>query len=196
MSQSNNQEDYLNSIMLSNNVSIKKYRNFVEKKNKEEIANFIHERFSERYITPIENIPKNKNNGFCIMANCCLMIEALESFYQGWKATRNRSELAFCKFFDRVKLFSDFHGYTSPFYRNVRCGILHQAETTGGWKIRRNGPLFDQGQLTINAAKFLKSLKKYLEEYCEWLKSADWNNERWKNLRTKMDALIDNCKRS
>lgn len=35
-----------------------------------------------------------------MMAVACLMIEALESFYQGWPDTNGRSKDAFCKFAD------------------------------------------------------------------------------------------------
>ncbi|MBU4502892.1 MAG: hypothetical protein KKA79_09930 [Nanoarchaeota archaeon] len=188
-----NPKNNLNSIKLSNEIDIEKYQKLVEEKNKKEIARFIYKRFSERYIAPLENSPKK--NGFCTMANCCLMIEALESFYNGWKDTKNRRDLAFCKFFDRVKEFWDFHGHSSEFYRNVRCGILHQAETTGGWRIKRKGSLFSPDSLTINATRFLGQLKKYLEGYRRDLENADWNNKIWKNLRKKMDTIIYNCKR-
>ena len=186
-------KDDFNSIMLSSRVSIGKYLNFVKQEDRESIAKFVHERFSERYITPLESTPKK--NGFCIMANCCLMIEALESFYQGWGDTQGRSELAFCEFFDRAKEFWDFRGCSSEFYRNVRCAILHQAESTGGWRIRRTGPLFNPDTLTINATIFLRRLKKYLKEYQEGLKKADWNSGMWNNLRKKMNTIINNCKR-
>jgi hypothetical protein len=36
----------------------------------------------------------------------CLMIEALESFYQGWPDSRDKSQRAFCNFFDRNHNFS------------------------------------------------------------------------------------------
>jgi len=79
-----------------------------------------------------------------MMAVSCLMIEALECFLQGWSSSENRSKAAFCLFFDAHDQFKDLRGYGQHFYKNVRCGILHQAETTGGWRIRRDKScLFD-----------------------------------------------------
>jgi hypothetical protein len=80
---------------------------------------------------------------------------------------------------------------------------LHQAETTAGWRIRRDGPLFNQPRVTINAKAFdehfrstpkdawLKlSWRQYLSWFCktenfisengsthvrEWLRIAEQN---------------------
>jgi len=183
-------------VLLSKKITVKKYKELVSKQDKEEIAQFVFERFHERYIAPLKSIPKKKKNGFCIMANCCLMIEALESFYQGWEDTSGRSREAFKNFFERVEEFRDLKDCSSEFYKHIRCGILHQAETTGGWRIIRKGPLFDSNNLTINATAFLNGLEKYLNNYSDNLRSSKRNDEIWKNLRKKMDIVIKNCERS
>jgi hypothetical protein len=182
-------------VLLSKKITVKKYKELVSKQDKEEIAQFIFERFHERYIAPLKSIPNKKKNGFCIMANCCLMIEALESFYQGWEVTSGRSREAFENFFNRVKEFRDLKDCSSEFYEHIRCGILHQAETTGGWRIIRKGPLFDSNKLAINATEFLNRLEKYLKKYSDNLRSSKWNDVIWKNLRKKMDSVIKNCER-
>ena len=132
-----------------------------------------------------------------MMAVSCLMMESLESFCQGWKNSDRKSELAFCHFFDNHRQFDSFRGYSAQFYKNVRCGILHQAETTGGWKITRGkaAPLFDPGPSpTINATLFLQRLREVLDGFCDGLKTAAWNSTEWTNARTKMKALCDNCR--
>ena len=73
--------------------------------------------------------------------------------------------------------------------------MLHQAETKGGWRIRRDGPLVDKDTFTVNATKFLAALKAYLLDYQKELEQADWNDEIWQNLRKKMASLIKNCSR-
>ena len=128
------------------------------------------------------------------MAICCLMIETLESFWRGWETSRSKSELAFCSFFDRNENFSCFRGYSADFFDNVRCGILHQGETTNGWLIRRDGPLFTSETKTINATKFHAEMEACLNTYCSTLEESDWNSEFWVNLRKKMKAIISNCK--
>lgn len=177
-------------IKLSSKVTIGKYREYRTAKDRDAIANFIKERFTERYITPVKH---NKSNGFCIMAVCCLMIEALESFRQGWPDTKGMSKAAFCSFFDKNDQFSDFRGYAEKFYTNIRCGILHQAETTGGWLIKRTGTLFDPTTKTINAKKFLDKLEMCLDSYCTELNGLNWGSTEWKSAIKKIDAICRNC---
>ncbi len=130
-----------------------------------------------------------------MMAIACLMIESIESFYRGWKDSNGKSKKAFRHFFARHDGFDDFRSYSLPFYINVRCGIHHQAETTGGWKItrRKGAPLFDEGSKTINANLFLERLREVLDTFCEGLKTAEWNSTEWNKVRMKMDALCRNC---
>jgi hypothetical protein len=181
--------------LLSSSVTIARYRELEARRDREGIADFILERFSERYIMPVG---EGKKQGFCTMAICCLMIEALESFYQGWPDTKTRSSEAFDSFFRRcaeqkseLGVFAD---HADNFYRGVRCGILHQAETARGWRIRREGPLFDPSTKIINATLFHNELEKVLMAYRGTLKQSDWDSEIWHNLRKKMEAVIENCK--
>jgi len=189
-------DEELDKVLLSKEITVKKYKDLVNKQDKEGIAQFIFDRFDERYIAPLKSIPKKKKNGFCIMANCCLMIEALESFYQGSENTKGSGTETFKSFFNRVEEFRDLKDCSSEFYTHVRCGILHQAETTGGWRIIRRGPLFDSNKLTINATEFLNRLEEYLKKYSDNLRSKGWNSLRWKKLRKKMKSVIKNCERS
>lgn len=180
--------------LLSSSVSVSKYWDMEKKKDKGAIANFIYERFSERYVTPFNC---RKKNGFIMMASACLMIEALESFRRGWKKSP-KSELAFCSFFDRVSRFSSFKGHSQEFYINIRCGIMHQGETTGGWHVRRDkdAPLFNSETLTIQATKFLCAMKMVLVDYREQLKEAAWDSYEWKNLRKKMKYICANTRKA
>lgn len=156
------------------------------------IADAIQKRFTERYITPVTT---GQQHGFTIMAIACLTIEALESFRRGWKTSDGRGGAAFCFFFDREDLFQDLRGHAQQFYTNVRCGILHQAETTGGWKIARgDAPLIDQTSNTINAREFISRLQQVLDTYCASLRTAPWTGPDWKNVRKKMNSICDNCR--
>lgn len=160
--------------------------------DRDAIAEAIHRRFTDRYINPISGSPKH---GFTIMAVSCLMIEALESFRQGWENTHQRSKAAFSSFFDSSEPFKAFRDHDKAFHTHVRCGILHQAETTGGWRIRRDDtPLFDAKALTVNAERFLDALKEVLETFRDELKAVDWNSAEWTNVRKKMDAIVRNCR--
>jgi hypothetical protein len=180
-------------------VTEKDYEKMVKGKQKRKIAKMIYHRFYGRYIKPFSysnpDYVKEYKNGFAMMANACLLIEALEAFYHGWEDTRNRSEDAFKRFFRRVKHFEPLKKEASSFYKHIRCGILHQAETTGGWKItRKSKMMFNREMLTINATIFSKTLEEYLEDFRKELESSEWDSEQWDNLRRKMRFVIKNCK--
>lgn len=187
--------------LLSSSVTVAKYRKFEAAKDRKKISDFILERFTERYITPLQ-CNASRKHGFCTMAISCLMIEALESFRQGWPDTieRGKGQKAFRFFFQRCSEQNSelviFFEHACNFYKGVRCGILHQAETTNGWRIRRSGSIFDPDTKTINATKFHNELKKCLQRYCDILKYSEWNDEVWQNLRKKMKAIIKHCRPS
>ncbi|MDR0834662.1 MAG: hypothetical protein LBN93_10865 [Candidatus Symbiothrix sp.] len=194
-------------------VTIKEYKEFVKEKEQKKIANFIYHRLYDRYLKPFQydeakykkQYKKQYKNGFSIMANCCLLIEALQSFKNGWEDTneRGKSEKAFKHFFAEESNFSDLK--STDFYKNVRCGILHQGETTGGWKITRtntNGEgtttqetegIFNSEQLVINAEIFMRKMNTALENYKKELETSEWDSEIWDNCRTKMRKIISNC---
>ncbi len=185
-------------------ITINKYNKFLEikdeAKRKTEISEMIYHRFYDRYIKPFEYksgyYKTCYKNGFAMMASGCLLIETLESFYEGLGDTERRSKEMFKKFFERERsLLGNFN--SDKFYENVRCGILHQAETTEGYKIsRKEKDLFNEMTKTINAAEFLKQLEKCLKEYKEKLKESKWNSEIWDNARRKMRSIIKNCQQT
>ncbi|MGH8503844.1 MAG: hypothetical protein ACREVE_15540 [Gammaproteobacteria bacterium] len=177
---------------LSKDVTIADYRRMEAEQDRAAISQFLRKRFTERYITPMR-VDKDKKNGFTIIAVSCLMIEALESFYHGWTNSRNKSQLAFCNFFDRDPDFNFMRGHGEGFYRHVRCGILHQAETTGGWHIRRRGKVFEESTMTINTKLFHDRVENALRRYCDQLEQDAWNSELWKKFRKKMNSVCANC---
>ncbi len=181
-----------NDTELASGFSVADCNRAIAEKDREAIAKAIHLRFTERYISPISDDPKERH-GFSIMAICCLMIEALESFHQGWTSTNDKPKEAFEEFFKREPAFMELRGFERYFYKNVRCGILHQGETYNGWKIIRKGPLFNQSTRTLNAVKFLSAMKKILDDFCDELEKAEWGSTEWRNVIKKMEALCRNC---
>lgn len=75
---------------LSSSVTVAKYRALEAAADRRELAHFVRDRFDERYFIPIES-SRNKH-GFAALAIACLVIETLESFYQGREDTRDLAE--------------------------------------------------------------------------------------------------------
>ncbi len=185
---------------LSRSFTVAQYEEFERTRNRERISSLIRERFKERFILPLHSRQKH---GFTIMAVCCLMIETLESFRNGWTDTKGRivyngntiskSEYAFHMFFQNNTQFKDFVGLESDFYTGVRCGILHQAETTKGWHILRKGSLLESVTKDINATAFLDCIEESLDQYCDQLLGLNWDSIEWVYARTKIQKICANC---
>ena len=166
------------------------------------ITDFIYHRLNHRYIQPLLHIsPEKYISGFLMLASGCLMIETLQAFYEGKKQTpRGEGLECFKNFFQRQEKFfpgfvEEFVDPKDNFYTNIRCGILHQAETKRGYRILRNGPLLDRRARTINATEFLKSLELCLDHYVTELRMAKSDSELWKCAIQKLNFIIDNCRR-
>jgi hypothetical protein len=160
------------------------------------IAKFLYDRFMERYISPLKAVKEGEENGFLIMASCCLLIEGLTAFREGWCSTEGLSERAFRLFFDQEDRFALFRGHEHDFWESVRCGILHQGETGSGWILNftdRFGELFVANEKRVNCFKFMKQLEAVLADYRDLLSRTPWNYEQWRNVRRKMEATIKDC---
>lgn len=181
-------------------VTIQQYLDFVLTKDKAKIADFIFQRLYSRYLKPFlfidDKFRTQFKNGFSIMANCCLLIETLQSFKNGWGDSDRKSGLAFKQFFTSEANFSAFKNKEKEFYANIRCGILHQGETTGGWTINRSGlNIFDPKTLIVDSISFSKELEMSLREFTENLKKENWDSEPWDNCRVKMRKIMSNCEK-
>lgn len=189
-------------FLISKDTTVGDIINCIRIKNqesKEKLINAIYHRFYGRYLVPLNSIPGGSDlepdlkSGFLIMATACLMIEAMESFYQGRPTTKGKSKEIFENFFKREEnIFPIFRDI--KFYENIRCGILHQAETTEGWRIIRDGMLVNINNKTINATIFLEKLTESLNNYKTELETSDWDAKIWKNAIKKLEAICDNCK--
>jgi hypothetical protein len=102
----------------------------------------IKDRFKARFFNPIKLLIEHDtreirgNSGFLIMSIDCLLIETLNQFYLGLKSTdenySGRNWEAFRDFFRYSQYFPDFNksdALSKLFFEQIRCGLLHQAES-------------------------------------------------------------------
>ena len=97
------------------------------------------DRMEGRFLKQIKILNRNPDrkigefSGFAIMSLDCLFIETLEQFYKGKIRTGQGMDVkAFFSFFQRSSQFRDFFNTLSKakiFYEQIRCGLLHQAQT-------------------------------------------------------------------
>lgn len=177
-------------------VTVDDYHKYLVDDDKENIAFFVFNRLYSRYIKPYKynkhKYKKEYKNGFSMMASYCLLIETLQSFKNGWAYSDRRSEQSFKEFFKDNPHFPELQNKGSDIYKYIRCGILHQGETTNGWRITRKGKKLIE-ENTIDAFKFGGRLEKCLQDYRTTLSTSEWDSETWDNLRTKMRKIIEHC---
>jgi hypothetical protein len=163
-----------------------------DNKTRDILTDLILHRLRDRYITPLENVPLEFKSGFLTMAACCLMIETFQCFKVGKKDTKRPGEgkRAFKDFFSDHRV--EFPGIDGEeFYVKVRCGILHQAQTHGRFRIVREGQLFDSTSKRINATIFLKALKRVVEDYCNNLRRQEMDRESWTSALRKIEFICE-----
>lgn len=163
--------------------------------NKKKLIEFIGLRLTRRYLQPLKSVPEGSKSGFLIMAAVCLLIETLQQFYAGRDKTKGDHAEAFNRFFVLENaLFPDCANNSKAFYERIRCGLLHQAETTGGYRILfKSGPLFDAKERTVNATEFLNRMELCIGNYLTHLQNSSQVDERWLNAQKKIKYICDNC---
>lgn len=187
----------IDDFKLTGDITVKEAREWIASKDESSKSNLIRlidHRFTNRYLKHLD--PTINDSGFFKMAICCLMIETMESFKQGEKNTKGKSKQMFIDFFETEEaFFPEFKDVSIDFYNNIRCGILHQAETTNAWRILRVGFLLNKSERTINADKFVKALKSSLENYINNLKENNINDTEgiWPKAILKINDICNNC---
>ena len=180
------------SIRVNSNTTLSDLEIAIQKRDKEKLANFVFDRLSERYILPLLHVDPAYKNGFNMLANSCLLIEAFETFRTG-KIKKSNSQSAFESFFSREESFKSLSKYSVEFYKHVRCGILHQGETTGNWRITRKSGSELFNDYAINSNLFLDLLYQALKNYKDELIQANWEETIWVNCLRKIKQIQLNC---
>jgi hypothetical protein len=119
---------------------------------KQVVKEFFRDRIDSRYLQPIaciQQLGNQEGEGFAMVTIQCALIEFLESTMQGkryrYAPTQNlgpfeynRSGAVFRSFLLNRHPFSGTFTATlaEDFYANVRCALLHEAQTKNGWYIR------------------------------------------------------------
>ncbi len=159
-------------------------------------------RLTERFLEPVDILinaeesedAHEKKFGFTILAIDLLLMETLQAFKEGLETTERKSKQTFTNFLRDSPHFSKYFTtdeLREKFYKEFRCGILHQAEVQSDearvWSV---GELYkDYGSFyTVNRTKIHENLKKDFEDYIKKLRDTNSKEER-KLFKKKMDAI-------
>ncbi|MFP5438603.1 MAG: hypothetical protein ACLGH8_12500 [Bacteroidia bacterium] len=174
--------------------------------NWEEAFELFELRLNTRYFEPINailSLREYKGEGFAAITLVCSLVEFLQSSFEGkyyvYKASEigaiySKSKEMFIRFLTSHKPFNEvFNDYKKAegFYKNIRCGLLHEAATKEDWTILRSSSncFVDINNKVLYTDEFIKAIKVYIEDYKQSiLKNED--NLRF-HLARKLDKLAD-----
>jgi hypothetical protein len=99
----------------------------------------------------------------------------------------------FTSFFGNPLFVNFFPGVDgAEFYKNIRNGLLHQAQTKHGWRITKRGSeVWNNPAKTIHRDLFAESVGKALEAYLLKLDGEDWATDLWLKARRKIWWLME-----
>jgi hypothetical protein len=162
------------------------------------------DRIEGRFLKPIRLIANDRDiggfSGFSILALDCLIIETLNQFYSGFDETKGLHEEAFWNFFKNSEFFKDHFPQEKKafiFYRHIRCGILHQAQTKKKSVVRINQEAMIQSvegdiseSLIVDRSKFHDAVENEISSYMKRLKKGGGENaELRSNFVKKMNFI-------
>jgi hypothetical protein len=153
------------------------------------------DRINTRYLEHIERIIDHKTSGFAVLTLDCALIETLEQFRQGTEETPWKQGEKYFVSFLRGTSFKEHVSaeQASLFYRNIRCGLLHQGEAKLSLVKRSSTlPLIsfteDHKGVIVNAKAFHAQLQKTIHEYSDLLRRPESTKER-AAFRKKMNYI-------
>lgn len=181
----------LDQIEFRAGTTVGKIKELIAHRDTHGLAEEIYQRFMERFLIPLKSV--TRPHGFFTMANCCLLIEALQRYRQGLKdETQGDKDDLYGAFFNDFPIFTISRAQRKELYHTVRSGVLHLGETKG-WLIHRAGDLVNFETKIINATKFRVALGRCLREYRDTLKRKNWNSREWQNVLNRLNGYFHYC---
>lgn len=150
------------------------------------------ERIRGRFFRQIDTMMDDLlENGFSVMALDCLLVETLLHFRTGQARTKGADYRTFLKehiLKDRSEN-ADF--IAGKFYKGIRCGILHSAETGKNIALTFSHPEAAEvrdGYLYVSVDRFTDQVRRYFDDYL-WDLRRGYDAELRKAFLTRMNGL-------
>lgn len=133
------------------------------------------ERIEERYLHPIEKLNEDPfNDGFASMAISCLLVETFYQFECGMTGSYKNRESYTDFLLSKLGDIFDTKEKAERFYSDIRCGILHSAQTKNGSYLSCDSKDIvsainteKDSPIRVNIVRLSNRLKRYFDEYCD-----------------------------
>lgn len=157
--------------------------------------------------------------GFAVMSLCSLLVETIQCYREGFPSSdegelkelskmpenaaapatfrlsapfKAGSRVIFKSFFSCPEHQRFLPGVDGEiFFKKIRCGLLHQAQTKDGWRVTRTGSFWDSGNSSINRDEFSMRLEQCFNGYLEDLSAeSNWLSPIWTAAAKKIWWLL------
>ncbi|TGT44423.1 hypothetical protein [Mesorhizobium sp. M8A.F.Ca.ET.165.01.1.1] len=144
---------------------------------------YFHDRIEPRYLEPIrelDRLNRLRGEGFAVVTIQCALIEFLAALRTGENYKLDKPDPKKGEYNDSGRLFRDFLAKEAPFsavfattagdfYRDIRCGLLHEGQSKGGYLIKKkskSGLIVDLGPPKVLYWTDLQgAIETYLTQY-------------------------------
>ncbi len=159
-------------------------------------ADIVRDRLNGRFLQFANHCLESEHSEFVVLAIDCLLVETIQQFKDGVTNGHGQSKKLVTRFLKGSRFAQDFdHKAREAFYRDIRCGLLHQAEAKGKWVVRRAQPSMLQvvkdGQVyIIDIKRFHAGVEDSLKDYLACIRKPASSLLR-SNLWKKMNHICD-----
>lgn len=153
----------------------------------EDAITFFRDRVEGRYLRIIDMLNEYVfDNGFASMALCCLLIDTFYQFEHGVDRTV-RNHTCYVDFLRNCMgdVF-DTREKADRFYVDIRCGILHSAQTKNGSRLSEEQSCIiqllgenDDSPISVDVKKMGQRLNRYFNEYCDRVRTDDTTQDNF-----------------
>jgi len=145
------------------------------------------DRIEGRYLNVINSFLSNDDkllrDGFVVMAINCLLIETLMQFKYGEDETIGSNSVRYTQFlYEEFPTVFTNKNSAKKFYKDIRCGILHSAQTKGKSKLTfgKNyvieiSEINSVEYISVDVGNFTNVLREYYENYVRNLRRDEGN---------------------
>ena len=166
-----------------------------------QLKKYMRKRIKENFFSPVESINKTihklevpENTAFITMSICCILIELYFEMTNGYDESRDSGYVG--NAYKTVLPLLDSNiseTMSSVFYKGVRCGILHQAQTKEntaltyeiGLVFEKNGPYYLSNPNTV-----FEKLKALYSDYWEKISMKNYSDEEGEKLIAKFKHIL------
>jgi len=159
-------------------------------------AEMVKDRLDGRFLKYASSCLKSTNSGFVVLAIDSLILETIQQFREGLIDGHGESGRLVREFLKDVRFQPEFdHAARIAYYKDIRCGLLHQAEAKRMWLIRRGqtsllSALPNKEGYIIDVQLFHRRLQLSRDDYLSDIQ-AHANKKLRDNLWKKMDHICN-----